>query len=97
MMAIALAIVWEKRFKHAKFSLFFFITQLLLNVFWSILFFGFKNPTFAFVDILFLNTFIILTIISFWKTSKLAGAMLIPYILWCSFAMILNGAIVYLN
>ncbi len=64
--------------------------QLILNVAWSIIFFGFKNPVLAFVDIVALWIAIVLTIKSFTKINKLAGNLLIPYLFWVSFASLLN-------
>ncbi|KKU14705.1 hypothetical protein A3I34_00895 [Candidatus Jorgensenbacteria bacterium RIFCSPLOWO2_02_FULL_45_12] len=86
-------------------SLFFF--QLALNVLWSILFFGLHNPALAFADIIVLWLSILATIIAFAKTSvpsskqqsakqshdKLAAWLLVPYLLWVSFASYLNGSI----
>jgi len=97
LMAVSLAIVWEKRFKNAKIGLLFFIIQLILNAFWSILFFGFQEPLFALIEIFFLWFFILLTIFSFWKTSKFAAILLWPYLAWVSFASFLNLNIFLLN
>ncbi|QQG43187.1 MAG: tryptophan-rich sensory protein [Candidatus Daviesbacteria bacterium] len=74
-----------------------FAMQLFLNIAWSVIFFGMRNPILAFVDIVFLWIAIFLTIKSFYKINKLAGNLLIPYLLWVSFASILNLAIVLLN
>lgn len=71
--------------------------QLLLNAIWSIIFFGMKNPGLAFIDILALWIAIILTIKSFSKIYKLGSYLLIPYLLWVSFAAILNYNIWILN
>ena len=74
-----------------------FAIQLVLNVAWSVIFFGFQNPVLALVDIAALWIAIFLTIKSFSKINKLAGNLLIPYLLWVSFATILNLSIVILN
>lgn len=74
-----------------------FVAQLVLNVTWSIVFFGMKNPMLAFVNILVLWIAIFLTIKSFYKINKLAGNLLIPYIIWVSFATLLNLSIIILN
>lgn len=74
-----------------------FGVQLILNALWSIIFFGMRNPTLALVDIVALWIAIILTIKAFSKINKLAGIFLIPYLIWVSFAAILNFAIVILN
>lgn len=99
LMGISLYLVWrkEKNNKNVKVALVFFATQLGFNFLWSFLFFGFQSPVAAFIDIIILWVFILLTIIKFWKISKLAAYLLLPYILWVSFAAILNLFIVVLN
>ena len=74
-----------------------FMIQLALNLLWPDLFFARHMIFAAMVDIIILLVFIILTIISFWKVSPLAGAILIPYLLWVSFASYLNYQICVLN
>ena len=71
--------------------------QLALNALWSIVFFGMKNPALAFVNIIALWIAIFLTTKVFYKINKFAGYLLIPYLLWVSFATILNLSIVLLN
>lgn len=95
LMGIALYLVWIE--KDNKKALTFFGIQLGLNTLWSILFFGLQNPLLALIDIFVLEAFILLTIKEFYKVSKKAAYLLIPYILWVSFAIILNFAIVILN
>ncbi|MBD3252640.1 tryptophan-rich sensory protein [Candidatus Pacearchaeota archaeon] len=90
-------ILVTKKQKIKRLTLFFFFIQLLLNTLWSILFFGLKNPVIAFVEILFLWGFILLTIIYTYKISRISSYLLIPYILWVSFAGILNISIILLN
>lgn len=67
-----------------------FFIQLILNVFWSIMFFGARNPMFAFIEILFLWITILATIVYSYRISKTAAWLLAPYLLWVSFAMLLN-------
>ncbi len=74
-----------------------FAIQLILNATWSIIFFGLKNPTLALVNIVALWVAIILTIKAFYKINKLAAYLLIPYLLWVTFASSLNLMIVLLN
>lgn len=74
-----------------------FVVQLVFNFLWSIIFFGFRNPLIAFIDIILLWIMILLTIIKFHKLSKQAAYLLIPYVLWVSFAALLNISIVLLN
>lgn len=98
LMGISLYLIWQsKSKKKSNKYLFIFYIQLFLNFLWSIIFFGLHNPLLAFIEILFLWLAIILTMIGFYKVSKPAGILLIPYILWVSFASILNLAIYILN
>ena len=92
LMGISLYLVWRK----GKVPSIFWI-QFILNAFWSIIFFGMKNPTLALVDIVALWISIVLTIKSFYKINKLAGNLLLPYLTWVTFASILNLSIVLLN
>ncbi|OGG14622.1 TspO protein [Candidatus Gottesmanbacteria bacterium RIFCSPHIGHO2_01_FULL_39_10] len=97
LMGISLYLVLssKKKLKHEAVGV--FMLQLGFNVFWSVLFFGMRNPTLALLDILALWMSIFVTIHLFGKISKLASMILIPYILWVSFAFILNLVIVLLN
>lgn len=74
-----------------------FIIQLCFNFLWSLIYFGFHNIGAALIDIILLWVTIILTIYQFFKISKLSGWLLIPYLLWTSYAAILNATIWYLN
>ena len=95
LMGISLYLVWIKGF--TKQALIFFSIQLFLNILWSALFFGLKSPFLAFIEIIVLWAFILLTIIYFYRISKPAFYLLLPYILWVSFAAILNFYILVLN
>lgn len=96
LMGVSLYFLWEKREK-AKTALVLFSIQLVLNVLWSILFFGLKNPTLALIEIAILWIFILITALKSLKISKLASGLFIPYLLWVSFASFLNLQIVLLN
>ena len=72
-----------------------FGANLILNVLWSILFFGLHNPLLAFIDLVLLWLSIILLINLCWKISKLASWLLVPYLLWVTFAGILNYLIAF--
>ncbi|MFH2027796.1 MAG: TspO/MBR family protein [Nanoarchaeota archaeon] len=95
LMGISLYLVWVKKFDKNAFTV--FGVQLFLNMLWSILFFGLQKPFYAFIEILFLWIFILVTIIYFYRINKKSAYLLIPYILWVSFAAILNFAIFVLN
>lgn len=74
-----------------------FFIQLGLNLLWPQLFFAKHNITMSFIDIVLLVIVLIFTIISFWQVSHLASILLIPYLLWVSFATYLNYKIMVLN
>lgn len=98
LMSISLFIVLGKRngaFKQRE--LVFFFTQLILNGLWTFLFFGAHATALAFVEILLMVLFTILTILVFWKISKASAILLVPYLFWISFASLLNLFIVILN
>ena len=91
--------VWNKGLQNrdVKTSLFIFGIQLVLNVLWSFLFFGLRSPFYAFAEIIILWVVIAFTIQNFFKISRTAELLLVPYILWVSFAAILNFYIWNLN
>lgn len=99
LMGASAFLIWKKglKKKHVKEALYYFIAQLVFNFMWSILFFGLKSPIFGLLDILVLWVLILITMIKFYKLSKPAAYLLIPYLLWVSFATLLNLSIVFLN
>ncbi len=98
LMGIAAWLVWRVGgFRSAKSALSLFLVQLALNALWSWLFFGWHRGALAFADIVVLLALIILTAISFWRIRPLAGALLVPYFLWVSFASALNYSVWQLN
>ena len=99
LMGIALYLIWQDGLKKAfvKNSFMLFIVNLVLNSFWSIAFFGMQNPALAFLVIILLWLVILTLILRFYKINKLASYLLIPYILWVSFASVLNFSIWQLN
>ena len=95
-MAVAAWLVW----RHSSLSavpMWLFLLQLLLNVAWSAVFFRFHTPGWAFVEIAVLWCAILLTTIAFGRTVLLAGWLMVPYLLWVSYAGALNFAIWRLN
>ncbi len=97
MMAIAAWLVWRRGGDAARRGLRWFVVQLALNVLWSVIFFGGRMPGLATVDIVALWGAAIVTGITFWRISRTAGLLLVPYLLWVSFATMLNIAIWRLN
>jgi len=91
-------LVWRTDgFHSARGALTLFLAQLALNALWSWLFFGWHRGALAFADILLLWVLIIATLIAFWRVRALAGWLLVPYLLWVSFASALNYAVWQLN
>lgn len=99
LMGISAFLIWRRGFSNfqVKESLVIFIIQLMLNVIWSYAFFGLRSPLFGLIAIVPLWTAILITIINFYRISKTASMLLIPYILWVSFATVINFSIYLLN
>lgn len=99
MMGLGAALVWKKGLQNPKVraALVIFLIQLVLNMLWSVLFFGLRSPLYGLVDILFLWGMILVTIAQFSKVSVPAALLLIPYVLWVTFATGLNLGIFLLN
>ena len=97
LMGISLFWVLQKGIKNVRIPLAIFASQLVLNTIWSILFFGLKNPLFGLVDIVAMWLLIIATIVSFYRVSKKAGLILVPYIVWVTIATLLNFYVLVLN
>ena len=98
LMGIAAWLVWRAdslRVTRAALSL--FVLQLAVNALWTWLFFAWSQGALAFADIVLLWVLVVATAVSFWRISLLAGALLIPYLLWVSFAAALNFSIWQLN
>lgn len=99
LMGIALYLIWEKGLEKddVRKAMGVFGTQLFLNFMWSVLFFGLQSPLYGLVEIIVLWIVILVNIWLFYKVSKTAGLLLVPYILWVSFAALLNYSIWALN
>lgn len=99
LMGIPLFLVWKSTGPQAikKTAILLFAVQLVFNFFWSIIFFKLQQPGWAFLEMIGLWLFILLTILAFSKVDKIAAWLLVPYISWVSFAAILNYTIWKLN
>lgn len=98
LMGIAAWLVWRSGgFRANLQALTLFLFQLALNALWSWLFFAWRFGILALVDVLVLWILIAVTIIYFWRIRRLAGVLLIPYLLWVSFATVLNFSLWQLN
>lgn len=99
LMGVSLYLVWQKGLekKGVKTALLAFGAQLVLNTLWSIIFFGLRLPSVAFLEIVLLLIAIAATIFLFRRISGTAALLLIPYFLWTSFASVLNFFVWMLN
>jgi benzodiazapine receptor len=99
LMGLSLWLVWSKGLEKraVRTAVIAFGAQLFLNILWSALFFGLRSPFLAFIEIIFLWIAIAFTILLFSRIEKRAAWLLIPYILWVSFAAFLNWSVWLLN
>jgi benzodiazapine receptor len=98
MMAFAGWLVWLRRGEFFVLpALCLFGIQLAFNIAWSAIFFGLRRPGPALIDIVFLWFAILATTVQFWRITPVAGWLLIPYLVWVSFAAVLNAEIWRLN
>jgi len=93
MMAVAAWLVWRVQgWKGARRELSLFLLQLMLNAAWTWLFFGLRLGALGFIEIIVLWIAILATLIAFWRVRRIAGALLIPYLCWVTFATALTYA-----
>ena len=99
LMGISAFLIWKEDIKNkaVRNALTVFILQLIVNILWSVVFFGAHSIMGGLIIIIILFILIVITIKSFYKVSKTAGNLLIPYLLWVGFATVLNFAIWQLN
>jgi len=98
LMGVAAWLVWRVGgMRAARGALALYLLQLALNALWSWLFFGWHRGALAFADVILLWILIVATVIAFWRVRPLAGALLVPYLLWVSFASVLNYVVWRLN
>lgn len=98
LMGIAAWLVWrDGGFRASRTALTLFLIQLAVNALWSWLFFGWRLGAVSFVEVVVLWVLVAATLVSFWRKRPLAGGLLVPYLLWVSFAAALNFTIWRLN
>jgi translocator protein len=96
--AVAGFLAWRKAgFAGAKWTMLLFALQLILNAAWSWIFFGLRQPGWAFVEITLLWLSILATMLALFRITPIAGVLFVPYLLWVTFAAGLNFAIWRLN
>jgi tryptophan-rich sensory protein len=91
---IAAWLIWRERgLKQAAVPLTLFVAQLAVNALWTWLFFAWRMGGASFAEILVLDVMIVATIVLFWRIRPLAGALLLPYLAWVTFASVLTYSI----
>ena len=95
LMSIAIWFHWIN-FKNKK-TLIIYLVHIFFNSIWSVIFFGFHQILLALLNLLIILFFIVWLMRIFYKTNKLSFLLMIPYLLWSSYALLLNGSIFYLN
>ena len=95
MMSIAIWRVWTTFFNSRILKLYFF--HLFFNCIWSIIFFGFHQIGLALINLIIILVFIILLMKNYFNRDKISFYLMIPYLLWSSYALILNSSIFILN
>ncbi len=99
LMGIAAFLIWQKWAVSplARTAVIIYLVHLAFNALWTVIFFGLKNPGLAFFEIIILWAMILVLIVIFFMIDKRAAYLMIPYILWVSFAAVLNFSIWRLN
>ena len=97
LIGVSVALIWDSQHRAKQTAIMLFLFQFVLNLLWSPVFFKMQKPEAALVVILNLLLLIALTLRVFKKIDKRACLLMLPYLLWVTFASCLNGAIVYLN
>ena len=99
LMGVASWLVWRAGWgaPGVRAALGLYGAQLVLNFLWSLVFFGLRRPDWALVDILALWVLILLTLVRFRRINAIAGLLLVPYLLWVTYATMLNAGVWWLN
>ena len=95
LMSLAIWLFWIN-FKNKK-VLYIYLVHIFFNAIWSIIFFGFHQIFLAFLNLIIILIFIIWLMNIYYKTYRLSFLLMLPYLLWSTYALILNGSIFYLN
>jgi len=95
-MTIAIWSAWHKSRRNVN-LVYYYLIHLLFNTTWSIVFFVFHNIFLALINLIILILFIIFLMFQYKKISQLSYYLMIPYLLWCCYALILNLSLFILN
>ena len=95
-MTVAIWLAWHKNRRNVN-LIYYYLIHLLFNTTWSIVFFFFHNIFLALINLIILILFIIFLMLQYKKESQLSYYLMIPYLLWCCYALILNLSLFVLN
>ena len=95
-MTIAIWSAWHKNYKDLN-LIYIYLMHLFFNTTWSIVFFVFHNIFAALINLIIIISFIIVLMIKYYKISNLSFILMIPYLLWCIYALTLNTSLYILN
>ena len=96
LMTIAIWAAWHKNYRDVN-LVFYYLIHLVFNTTWSIVFFVFHNILIALFNLVVLIFFIIFLMFKFKKVNNISFILMIPYLLWCLYALILNSSLLILN
>ena len=96
MMTISVWIFWHSKNRDIK-TIYIYFIHLIFNTTWSVVFFVFHKLILALIILIFLIVLIIILILRFKRVTKISAYLMIPYLLWCCFALILNLSLILLN
>lgn len=97
LMGLSLWLVWRSRHEDRESAIQLFVIQFILNISWSWLYFGLRNLTLSFAGIVILLILVFMTYLQFNRISRAAGFLLLPYLMWGTFATYLMGYIWFYN
>ena len=95
-MTVAIWSAWHKNYKDLN-LVYIYLMHLFFNTTWSIIFFVFHNIFAALINLIIIIIFIIILMIKYKKISNLSFILMIPYLLWCIYALTLNTSLYILN
>ena len=95
-MTIAIWAAWHKNYRDVN-LVFYYLIHLVFNTTWSVVFFVFHNILIALFNLVVLIFFIIFLMFKFKKVNNISFILMIPFLLWCLYALILSSSLLFLN
>ena len=96
MMTVAIWIFWHTKNKNIN-TIYIYFIHLIFNTTWSVVFFVFHNMVIALITLIILIALIIVLILEFKRVNMFSVYLMIPYLLWCCFALLLNTSLIIMN